>query len=99
MATATLLLVTLISNACAYIPASPSNDTSFINSESFIQINWLPMGISAYTNALSRQLVNSQGVNGYRVSTERSRTSPKACCSTSSSTCSHLSMLTDHRLL
>ena len=55
--------------ASAYVPAIPSNDTAFRNETDFIQINWLPMGVSAYKDALSRQLIDttSQAVAGYRV--------------------------------
>lgn len=55
--------------ARAYVPAVPSNDTTtLIAADDFIQINWLPMGTSAYKDALSRQLANNQGpaVAGYR---------------------------------
>lgn len=68
----------------AYVPATPSNDTSFIgNSTDFIQINWLPLGVSAYKDALSRQLVYTPpqqvgGVAGYRVRKARSISSGNA---------------------
>lgn len=63
-----LVLCSLLSYAHAYIPATPSNDTSFINSESFISINYLSSPVSAYANALSRQLINVNQIPGYRVS-------------------------------
>lgn len=56
--------------ASAYIPATPTNDTGVLRNETdFVQINWLPMGVSAYKDALSRQLIDvrPEGVAGYRV--------------------------------
>lgn len=59
----------IASTANAYIPAIPTNDTStLVAADDFIQINWLPMGTSAYKDALSRQLANTATptVAGYR---------------------------------
>lgn len=78
---AVLLAITssiLVLRVHAYIPAYPTNDTSILRNETdFIQINWLPMGVSAYKDALSRQLVYGQQDNGdlagYRVSWPVSR--------------------------
>lgn len=59
----------IVSTANAYIPAIPTNDTStLVAADDFIQINWLPMGTSAYKDALSRQLANTATptVAGYR---------------------------------
>lgn len=63
------VLAFIATSSNAYIPASPTNDTStLVAADDFIQINWLPMGTTAYKDALSRQLVNTAQppVAGYR---------------------------------
>jgi len=60
------LLCMLFGVSNAYIPAVPSNDTSFINSGSYLQINLMSETLTANPNAISRQLVNFRGVTGYR---------------------------------
>jgi hypothetical protein len=66
---AALMLAFMARTTYAYIPATPTNDTSsLVAADDFIQINWLPMGTSAYKDALSRQLANTAvaPVAGYR---------------------------------
>lgn len=66
---ASCVLVFMAATSSAYVPASPTNETSsLVAADDFIQINWLPMGTSAYKDALSRQLANTAQVPvaGYR---------------------------------
>lgn len=68
-AVAAVVLAFLATSTSAYIPASPTNDTTtLVAADDFIQINWLPMGATAYKDALSRQLANTAQapVAGYR---------------------------------
>jgi hypothetical protein len=63
------LAFNMASTVSAYVPASPTNDTTtLVSADDFIQINWRPMGTTAYMDALSRQLANNQAapVAGYR---------------------------------
>jgi hypothetical protein len=66
---AACVVALMAASSSAYVPASPSNETSsLVAADDFLQINWLPMGTSAYKDALSRQLANTAQapVAGYR---------------------------------